>query len=180
MGYDFVVTTEDGKELVIEMNNPSDSKKRIEAYYNALFKKDQNEDAHTKRAIEFIVDSMDEDEAIELEKSIVSKDTGYSEVVSAGAGDAMKDRLLAYMTKFKEITEAQKELSAPVQEMVEKYKKYDFDSLVKEEINGNVFTYRKDKFPIEKYREELAELGNKSKGNQWSVSVSGDGRLVIY
>lgn len=123
---------------------------------------------------------MDETEVVEMEQGIIKKDSGYADVISGKADEALAKRMMAYMQKFMDLSQAQKEISAPMQEMVEKYKKFDFDALVKEEINGNVFTYRKDKFPIEQYRQELVELGNKSKGNQWSVSVSSDGRLVIY
>lgn len=45
---DYVVKTDDGKELVIEVGNVSESKKRLEAYYNALLQYNcQSEDAQT-------------------------------------------------------------------------------------------------------------------------------------
>lgn len=167
--------------MMKRVDSKSDAKKRIEAYYNALLQHNNEvENAHTKKTIEFVVSSMDEDEAVEAEQDIIKKDRDYSEVIASDHKVAFEKRIMAYMTKFAELTAEQKELSAPMQELVDKYKNYDFDSLVTEEINGNTFTYRKDKFPIEQYRQELEQIGEKSKGNQWSASVSGDGRLVIY
>ena len=163
------------------MESKSDSKKRLEAYYNALLQhKNEEEDMHIKKTIEFVVDSMDEAEAVEAEQNIIKADKDYSEIIESDHKASFEKRMMAYMTRFAELTAAQKELSAPMQELVDKYKNYDFDSLVTEEINGNTFTYRKDKFPIEQYRQELEQIGDKSKGNQWSASISGDGRLVIY
>lgn len=163
------------------MDSKSDSKKRLEAYYNALLQhKNEEEDMHIKKTIEYVVDSMDEAEAVEAEQNIIKADKDYSEIIESDHKASFEKRMMAYLSKITELTAEQKKISAPMQEMVDKYKKYDFDSLVTEELNGNTFTYRKDKFPIEQYRQELEQLGEKSKGNQWSVSVSGDGRLVIY
>ncbi len=178
---DYMITTEDGKKLVIENGNSSDSKKRIAVYYNALIQHNsKSENSQTKKTIEYVVGNMDEDEAIELEKDIIKNDSGYSDLISSRSAESFSKRMMAYMNKIKELSQNQKKLSEPMQEMVDKYKKYDFESIVKEEINGNEFSYKKDKFPIEQYRQELAEMGNKSKGNKWFVSVSSDGRLVIY
>ena len=39
--------------------------------------------------------------------------------------------MTAYIKKIMELSQAQKEISAPMQELVEKYKKFDFDAFVK-------------------------------------------------
>ena len=87
---------------------------------------------HTKKTIEFVVSSMDENEAAEAEQEIIKKDKDYSEVIASDQKAAFEKRMMAYMTRFAELTAEQKELSAPIQELVDKYKNYDFDSLVTE------------------------------------------------
>ena len=58
-----------------KVDSKSDAKKRIEAYYNALLQhKNEVEDVHTKKTIEFVVSSMDENEAAEAEQEIIKKD----------------------------------------------------------------------------------------------------------
>ena len=178
---DYIIRTEDGGEFVIETNDPGTSRKRLEAYYNALLQHDAKaEDEQTKKTIDYFISSMDDEEVIELEVDVAKKDSKYVEVASTGGKDTFESRILTYMTKIHELSSAQKEISEPVQEIVDKYKSFDFDSIVMEEINGNMFSYKKDEFPIEQFRKELEEMGNKSKGNHWSVSISSDGRLVIY
>ncbi len=173
---DYVITTEDGRTIVIETSKASESKQRLGAYYNALINKENSESA--KKAIDFVLEDFEDEEAVKLEYDISQKDKQYADFIAQSGN--VPNRLLAYAKKIKELTEVQKKIAEPMSEVVEKYKNYDFDAVVKEEINGNIFCYRKDKFPIEQFREQLFEMGNKNQGNQWSVSLSDDGRLVIY
>ena len=75
---------------------------------------------HTKKPIEFVVSSMDENEAAEAEQEIIKKDKDYSEVIASDQKAAFEKRMMAYMTRFAELTAEQKELSAPIQELVDK------------------------------------------------------------
>ena len=82
--------------MMKRVDSKSDAKKRIEAYYNALLQhSNEVEDVHTKKTIEFVVSSMDEDEAVEAEQDIIKKDRDYSEVIASDHKVAFEKRIMA-------------------------------------------------------------------------------------
>lgn len=90
-----------------KVDNKSDAKKRIEAYYNALLQyKNEVEYVHIKKTIEFVVNSMDEDEAVEAEQDIIKKDKDYSEVIASDHKAAFEKRMMAYESENYEEDEA--------------------------------------------------------------------------
>lgn len=74
---------------------------------------------------------------------------------------------------------AAEELIPAMEQVASKNDGYDASKERVMTLNGNDFSYR-DGFPIEKYKEYLASIGNEETGNRWDVSVDEEGRLVMY
>ncbi|MCR5587648.1 MAG: hypothetical protein K6F77_09005 [Lachnospiraceae bacterium] len=55
---------------------------------------------------------------------------------------------------------------------------FDSNFVVEKNLNGNTFIYIKGEFPVERYKEELEEIGDFDQEKTWFVSVSEDGELV--
>ena len=48
------------------------------------------------------------------------------------------------------------------------------------EINGNKFVYTRDSLDIRNHIQQLFEIGERTKGNTWSIYLDDEGELVIY
>ncbi len=98
-------------------------------------------------------------------------------------------RLLTYATKYndmlnkklskEEVEEGRKKKAQDLDIIVDSYMNYDIENDVVIEINGNTFNYKKS-LDIEKYMDQLNEIGEKSKGQSYTVYLDDDGELVIY
>ncbi len=67
-----------------------------------------------------------------------------------------------------------------IESIIKAYSKYDYSKEGKIEVNGNTFTYNKDKLDPSKYIDEMAKMGESVKGDLFSVSLDEDGKVVIY
>lgn len=151
--------------------NAEKTKERLKTYYNNLINSNNKET--TKTAISYVVEGMTDDIVIELEKTIEFQDNQYEQV-------ALASRIYPYVERYFNVSPIQKKIINPVEEFAQSYEDYDFSLIVKEEINGNYFSYRKDMFPIEDYRDRLFEIGREQKNNHWAVSLTNEGELVLY
>ena len=151
---------------------------RMIAYANAIIgnkKICDNQEETIKRIVltqpEFIIEAygITIEPSIEDEQRRNNRLTKYYELLQGLSDDAterQKERLAAYASKIESVIRA--------------YSKYDYQKEGSIEVNGNTFTYNKEKFDPKDYMDELAKIGEANKGDTLSVSLDGDGRLVIY
>lgn len=148
-------------------------KQRILSYYKQIFAGSAKQDM-----LDYLISQMSDQDAGRLEERLQANDHFYKQ---------RKKRLTTYSMAFATLQTASPAVVDPsgrngalMNEVMEAMGSYDYKSEGKEEINGNTFTFDRNGFPIEKYRDELAELGNTEKGNTWYVQEGEDGKLVIY
>lgn len=151
---------------------------RIMAYANAIIgnKKICDNQAETiKRIVERQPEIVFEAIGIDVESKKTESDPKnrlmkYYELLNKVPADAAKirqtDRITAYARQMESVIKA--------------YAKYDYSKEGSIEVNGNTFTYNKDKFDPSPYMDELAKMGETVQGDIFSVSLDEDGKVVIY
>ena len=152
----------------------ADKYDHIYEYYYRLMKNKGVPEKDLAKKIDFALNSYSNNELNDLEKRIESMDPFYR-------------RISAYATAIQKIMNGNKEEEEPSNEelaqnmmkTIAAYDKYDYSSEVREEINGNTFVFKKD-FPIDQYRDELAEYGEEIQDEIYSVYIDEQGRLVVY
>ena len=149
-------------------------KKRLTAYYELLAQKENTPSA--AKTMEKMVEQLSEDDAAVLEEKLAMNDSSYKRLMAYAT--ALSSLMVAEPSAVYGI-DAQGKNAKAMNELQFAFGNYDTDQEVREEINGNIFTYKKT-FPIEEYRDELAEIGYEETGNQWYVKLDDEGRLVIY
>lgn len=150
------------------------TKKRLIAYYDLLAKKEGN--PKSAEMMKQLVDYLDEEETKLLEVKLSNNDSFYKRMA------AYASTLAPMMVKEETIPynlDPQRKNTAPMTELSASAGRYDYKQEIREEINGNTFIFKKS-FPIDKFRDELNELGEEDKGNMWYVQLDDEGRLVIY
>ena len=152
--------------------------KRIMAYAKAIIgnqKISENQDETLKRIVinnpEIVFESL----GIEFEKH--EKDLNsegrlmkYYELISNKSINSENIKHTKRMLVYKKQMES----------IIRSYAKYDYSKEGKIEVNGNTFTYNVDSFEPSKYMDELAKMGEISKGDIFSASEDEEGKLVIY
>ena len=141
------------------------SKERLEKYYEMLM---GSQTEHQKKTIDYVYGRMTDKARNEAEETLSQRDPRYAQM----------RRLGAYAEKIQEIM-ASKEQKDAAERMFKAYEGFDFEKFQREEINGNIFEYEKG-FPIEKYREQLSEIGNHEKDNTYMVDLDLEGNLEVY
>ena len=112
--------------------------------------------------IQVDIESYKTDNSIRLQK--------YCDLLKAfpldTANHRQQERLAAYAQKMESVIRA--------------YAKYDYSKEGRITVNGNTFTYNKEKFNPMDHMKELEDFGEDIQGELLSVSQDEDGRLVIY
>jgi hypothetical protein len=132
-----------------------EQEKRLMAYYTRLLggkKLCDNQDETVKRII--------------LTQSDIAFDTLDEKTVSASDIPKTNGRLAAYAKALKSVVKA--------------YENYDYSKEGKIEVNGNTFTYNKERFDPSLYMEDMIRMGESVKGEIFSISLDEDGKVVIY
>lgn len=151
---------------------------RLTAYANAIMgnkKICDNQDETVKRIVE-------------RQPEIVLEALGIS--VEPEDGDSKQgERILKYyelITKtpvdIKKIRSSERveAYAKQMESVIKSYAKYDYSKEGRIEVNGNTFTYNKDKFDPAPYMDEMAKMGESVKGDIFSISLDEDGKVVIY
>ena len=184
---DFTINV-NGIDIVIEPHSAEArndrvhmQRKRLLAYYERLLEvTGAKETPERKAALNRIVDNMTEKNA--EENADIFKQRQLK-------------RLLAYAEKFSDLTRKQSiEESEQISksDMEKAVKMADaltevLDAAIEDpddqetvEINGNKFVYERETLDIKNYAEKLYDIGEKTKGNTWTIYLDKDGELVIY
>lgn len=66
-----------------------------------------------------------------------------------------------------------------LEELTKAYSDVDLENEITIEVNGNKFTYNKNKINIDEYMDELIQIGNEKKGCSWDVDFDEDGELIF-
>ncbi len=121
-------------------------------------------DTKMNRVIKEIAYSLSEEDA----KLMIEK--------FSASGFSLHTRVIAYAEKLIEL----KTILKPVDELIEAYEDYDFDSEMTVTINGNHFTYNPQQINIENIADKLFKLGEKHKDNYWRIEIDDNGEVVLH
>lgn len=186
---DYLIT-EKGIDIIIESRETEPKSResyqhrdRLMSYYQALLKfKGTQLNSKQYRALNYIVSNMTEAKACEKADDFEK---------------AQYNRLLAYATA---LTKSQLENTKPEeakkinQKELEKIDKIAgalvdvLDAATADEqelqetvtINENKFVYTKGSLEIRDYVQQLFDIGERTKGNTWTIYLDAEGDLVIY
>ncbi len=186
---DYVVKI-DGIDVLIEQysedafkQNNHQQRNRLLAYYEKLLKVAGTEETiERKKALNRLVENM-------TEKSAEIKADSFEQ--------AQFNRLLAYVEKYaelrtKEQAETITEKNSPAEfekagrmaeaivEVLDATTEDDTNNQETVAINGNKFIYEKGTLNIRDYVQKLFDIGEKTKGNTWTIYLDEEGELVIY
>lgn len=154
----------DGMDIMIEENVPGENHDRLFQYYVNLLKANGTKVSTQKEhALRQIVDNMTN---IEVQRII---DT---------IGARQLTRLMSYVEKFTRLTVPEKEKADALEEVLEAAGEDAMQE--RKNINGNVFLYEKGTLNIDHYCKKLYDIGEKTKGNTWTIYIDEEGELVIY
>ena len=110
---------------------------------------------------------------------------------------AQLSRILAYAEKFAELrlkqqsqevaeklsdaeNEKASKMAEALVEVLDATAEEDTGNQETVDINGNKFIYEKGTLNIRDYVQKLFDIGEKTKGNTWTVYLDEEGELVIY
>lgn len=103
--------------------------------------------------------------------------------------EQLLSRVLSYAAKINDLAnkrlseteaaEIRKKKAGDLDVIVDAYMQYDISDDEIIEINGNTFNFKKS-LDIQKYMDRLYAIGEKSKGESYTVFIDEDGELVIY
>lgn len=142
------------------------SRVRLEKYYELIM---GGQSEQQKKTVDYVYGRMTDNARREAEEVLAKKDPHYAQMIK---------RISAYAERINEITTS-KEQRAEADRLFKAYEGFEFEKFQREEINGNIFEYEKG-FPIEKYREQLTEIGNHEKDNTYMVDLDPEGKLEVY
>ena len=153
-------------------------KTRLMAYANAIIgnkKICDNQEETMKRIVErqpeIVFEALGMD--IEVEEKDPKQEERllkYYEMVSKTPLDIEKIRSSARIEAY----------AKQMESVIKSYAKYDYSKEGRIEVNGNTFTYNKDKFDPTPYMDEMAKMGESVQGDIFSISLDEDGKVVIY
>lgn len=151
---------------------------RLMAYANAIIgnkKICDNQEETMKRIVErqpeIVFEALGMD--IEVEEKDPKQEERllkYYEMVSKTPLDINKIRGSARIEAY----------AKQMESVIKSYAKYDYSKEGRIEVNGNTFTYNKDKFDPAPYMDEMAKMGESVQGDIFSISLDEDGKVVIY
>ena len=166
---DYIINV-DGVDIIIEREEKGPSVERdklFEKYREIEEKTGQVMNNKRLAVLRKIAYSLSEEDAKEKNSKI-----------SSAEADFML-RMSAYAAKLLNVPEI-KDIIEPVNELLDAYDDYDFESEKTVEINGNHFTFDPNKVDIESISKKLYALGEKDKDNYWIVEISDDGEVVLH
>lgn len=142
----------------------TDNRDRLLKYYTKLLAlKGINLDQSQNKVLNSLVNNLTEDSA---KKRISDIDK------------QRLNRLMAYANSFNKLTKKEEFTVNALLEVVDAASEDPEQESVM--INGNKYLYEKDSLDINKYKEKLYAIGNKQKGNTWSIYIDDEGELVIF
>ncbi|WP_044959741.1 HNH endonuclease signature motif containing protein [Butyrivibrio sp. WCD2001] len=146
----------------------------FEYYYRLMQNKGMTDESLGKK-IDYALRDMSVEDMDNLEKRLESKDPSFKRLF------AYYKALSSYFNKDlpQEAQPQNDEIAEKMASVIKAYDNYDIDSEERVEINGNIFKYKKD-FPIDQYKEILAEYGEEEQDEVYSVYLDEEGRLVVY
>ncbi len=153
-----------GVDVMIEHEETTDNRDRLLDYYQKLIAaKGVTLKGSQEKALKTLVDNMTEDAA--------GKKMSKME-------EQQITRLMAYANAISKLTKEQEETADALIEVIDATAEDPVQEAVM--INGNKFIYEKGSLDVKKYADKLSVIGNKQKGNTWSIYVDDEGELVIY
>ncbi len=186
---DYVVNI-DGIDLVIEQHtiesrqqSNHQQRNRLLAYYEKLLKVSGTEETPERlEALNQLVDNMTEksaeSKADNLEKAQLNRVLAYAEKIfefnlKQQSSEDTEKISKAEVEKTDKMAEALVEvLDATIED--------DTNNQETVDINGNKFIYDKKSLNIRDYVKKLFDIGEKTKGNTWTIYLDEEGELVIY
>lgn len=147
----------------MEQEEKKNRSKLLLYYTQLLSARGSNLDEKQSKALDSIVDRFTEAEA---ERTLKNFD------------ENRLNRLLAYSNAFHALTKSDEEEADALLEVVNAVKDDPEEEIFM--INGNKFRFEKGSINIEKHKDTLFEIGERTKGNTWFIYENDNGELVIY